>query len=433
MSQCDLTDMPLLLICEKLANDDMATTTSAGSAPDAIAAATRREFFTRPMLSKATALLLRRARRATLSPVTRLAVCAASLGMATVICWLARPHVAQPTPFTFYVPAILLTTVLCGRNWSYVTVAVSLALTVYLWVPPRMSFRVKFRDLTDVLVWAIVAIFMVSILTALDKAFIVQAEQAKALSESEAKLRAYALNLEQLVSNRTAKLTEAINELQTFAYTVSHDLRSPLRAMQGYAQLALEQPEGALGPRTQGYLHRIDQAAQKMDGLIHDLLLFNQAGGIDGSKEMIDLAALVEETVQQHPEWAEQGASITVQRPTLPLRSDRILLGQCVSNVLENAVKFTARNRKPTIRVWTEQLDSRVRVVIQDNGIGMSAEFLKHIFKPFHRGHPDAGYEGRGIGLAVAKKNMLRLGGDIGVGSTSAVGSTFWLELPGAA
>ena len=114
--------------------------------------------------------------------------------MATSLCWLARPHIALPTPFTFYVPAIILTTVICGRFWGYVTVAVSLALTVYIWVPPQMSFRVKLADLTDVLVWAIVSIFIVSILAAFHRASVVQAEQAKALGESETKLRAYAIN-----------------------------------------------------------------------------------------------------------------------------------------------------------------------------------------------------------------------------------------------
>jgi signal transduction histidine kinase len=382
------------------------------------------------MLSGVSALLLRRARRFELSWLTRLAVCAGSLALATSLCWLARPHIALPTPFTFYVPAIILTTVICGRFWGYVTVAVSLALTVYAWVPPQMSFRVKLADLTDVLVWAIVSIFIVSILAALDKAFVVQAEQAKALGESEAKLRAYAFNLEQLVSERTAKLTDAINDLQAFAYTVSHDLRSPLRAVQGFSHLALEEPHSILALRTQDYLRRIDQAAQKMDGLIHDLLLFNQAGRIDNGTESIDPAALVDETVQRHPEWAERGASITVQRPMLSVRGDRILLGQCVAIVLDNAVIFAAKNQQPFIRVWTEHHGPRVRIVVQDNGIGMPSEFLTHIFKPFHRGHPDAGYEGRGIGLAIAKKDMLRMSGDIGVGSTSADGSTFWLELP---
>jgi signal transduction histidine kinase len=389
--------------------------------------------------------LIRSADRQQRPWVRNLGLTLALVGMFTAVRWFAGPFVALPIPFTFYVPAIVLVTALCGSRWGYATIVMCLMLTVYLWLPPRMSLRFsKEADLSDLVVWGAVSAFIVAILSALDHALATEARQARELAEkshllglqaaaltvSEAKLRTYAVDLEKLVDERTAKLTETVAELETFAYTISHDLRSPLRAMQGFAHLALEEAAGQLSPTATGYLRRIDQATQRMDDLIRDLLVFNRAGPLDAPTQVVDVAALVAEAVQRHPEWLATGAVLNVRQPMRPVRAVRTSLYQSLSNLLENAFKFVARDRTARVDVSTETRGPNVRILIADNGIGMRPEFLAHIFTPFHRGHPDGGFNGRGIGLAVAKKSVLRMGGDIGVTTTVGEGSIFWIELP---
>jgi signal transduction histidine kinase len=379
------------------------------------------------------------------SVAAKIGVLMSLLAVCTALRWAADPLLPIPIPYTFYLLAIVAVTSLCGARWGYAAIAISLLLALYLWTPPKMSLRfAKLGDATDVAVWVAVSSFIVWILAALQHAIAAQrrlaaqlsdnsavlAAKAAKLAASEAKLREYAVDLERLVSERTEKLAQTVGDLESFAYCVSHNLRSPLRAMQGFSHLALEEAGGQLNERSRQYLRRIDAAAQRMDELIRDLLLFNSSAEIDGPLAPTDVGGVIDEALQQHPEWLGRGAVIEVRRPLEAVQANRASLLVALSHLLSNAVKFVAPEAVARVIIWTERHGDKVRILVEDNGIGVPPEFVAHLFKPFYRGHAEGGYDGRGIGLAIARKATRRMSGDIGVANAQPHGSVFWLELP---
>jgi PAS domain S-box-containing protein len=236
--------------------------------------------------------------------------------------------------------------------------------------------------------------------------------------------------LEARVAKRTAKLREAISEMEAFSYSVSHDLRAPLRTMQGYAQALIEDCGDKLGVIGSDYLHRISKAAVRLDKLTQDLLTYSRLSRAEIEVESVDLEVLLTELIQQYPPFQRPAADIRIERPLLTVLAHEPSLAQCLSNLLGNAVKFVAPGVRPRIRIWTEAMNSSVRIWIVDNGIGIPEDFKDRIFGMFERLHVNKDYEGTGIGLALVRKAAERMGGQVGVESSPGDGSHFWLQLP---
>ena len=244
-------------------------------------------------------------------------------------------------------------------------------------------------------------------------------------------LQRYAAKLEQRVASRTAALQEANTEMEAFTYSVSHDLRAPLRAMQGFAQALLEDYSDQLDSLAQDYAHRIVAAASRMDTLINDLLAYSRLSRAEIQLQPITLAAVVVEALDQlEAELRERQAQVTVEEPLPDVVGHRTTLIQVVTNLLTNAVKFVAPGVQPQVRVWAEERDEWVRLWVQDNGIGIAPEHQERIFRVFERLHGIESYPGTGIGLAIVRKGLERMGGQVGVESQVGQGSRFWLELP---
>jgi PAS domain S-box-containing protein len=241
-----------------------------------------------------------------------------------------------------------------------------------------------------------------------------------------------ARNLEVMVSERTAQLQQTVLDLEAFSSTISHDLRSPLRAMQGFAQAIAEDYGDKLDPLGRDYLERISNSAMRLDHLIRELLTFSRAGRSELSIEPIDFNKLLDEVLVTYPDIQGSSAEITIKGPLHPVLGGHASLVQVVSNLLSNAVKFVDRGEKAKVRVWTEKHDSKVQLFIEDHGIGIPESLLSKIFDPFQRGHPQSGYEGTGMGLAIVRKAVERMNGTVGVRSREGTGSTFWIELPAA-
>jgi PAS domain S-box-containing protein len=252
-----------------------------------------------------------------------------------------------------------------------------------------------------------------------------KAEQA--LSEAKAEIEHYARNLEETVRDRTAALTETVHELERFSYTLSHDLRAPLRAMRSFSQLLVSKYRSALNSQGVMYLDRIAAAAERLDQLITDVLTYSRLVGEPLELEPVDLDALVGQLLAENPRLQPPAVDIRFCTPLLPVRANVAYLTQAVSNLLYNAVKFVPAGRTPVVLIWTEAAGNRVRLLVQDNGIGISPEDQPRIFGMFERLH--AHYEGTGIGLAIVRKAMERMRGQVGVRSESGQGATFWLEL----
>ena len=248
---------------------------------------------------------------------------------------------------------------------------------------------------------------------------------------AEAVLRDQSRKLEQAVSERTSELQATTDQMETFSYTVSHDLRAPLRAMQGYAEALLEDCGPRLEPAARDYILKIVQAGSRMDRLILDVLTYSRAALGEIEIRPVDTESLMREVVSQHPELFSAGARIDIASPMAWVMGHEATLAQCLSNLLLNAVKFVAPGKAAMVRVRTEPIQSLVRIWVEDDGIGIEPEFHQKIFGMFEKMHGQEVYPGTGIGLAIVKKASERMGGMSGVESEPGKGSRFWIQLPG--
>jgi len=273
-----------------------------------------------------------------------------------------------------------------------------------------------------------------------------RAEQA--LAKAQAELETHAGKLEETVADRTAKLRETIGELEAFSYSISHDMRAPLRAMTAYAEAMKEDFSKQLPAPATNYLNNITSAATRMDQLITDVLAYSRIARGPRHLEPVELEPLIAEIVSHYPSLQAPHADVKIQPPLPTVLGDQPSLAQCLSNLLTNAVKFVAPGVKPAVRVWSEPVITQepatgqdsslcspgsthtfIRLYLEDNGIGIAEQDLHRIFGMFERVHAQASYEGTGIGLAIVKKAVERMGGHVGVESTPGQGSRFWLQL----
>jgi signal transduction histidine kinase/DNA-binding response OmpR family regulator len=241
----------------------------------------------------------------------------------------------------------------------------------------------------------------------------------------------HAADLEQRVAERTAELREINAELESFSYSVSHDLRTPLRSIQGFAQILLDDYGDRLDADGRQYTQRIVAAARRMDTLTEDILTYSRLSRAAMKLTPVSLEAVVEEVLTQlEAEIRGKEASVTVEKPLPRVMGHYATLVQVVANLLTNGIKFVLPSVRPHVRVWTEEQDDRVCLRLRDNGIGIAPEYQERIFRVFERLHGPETYAGTGIGLAVVRKGIERLGGQVGVESAPGQGSTFWVELP---
>lgn len=238
-------------------------------------------------------------------------------------------------------------------------------------------------------------------------------------------------SLESRVAERTAELRRMIEEMEAFSYSVSHDLRSPLRSLAGYAEALQEDYGQELPPGARAYCAKISRAAQRMDRLTQDVLAYTRIARCEMQLTSVDLDSMIHEVIEQYPGVGASGAAIRVAHPLGCVKGHVASLIQCFSNLLGNAVKFVAAGRTPTIDVWTSLEAKRRRVHVKDNGVGIAPPDQARIFQMFERA---AGKDipGTGIGLAIVRKAVERMGGRVGVRSEIGAGAEFWIELEDA-
>lgn len=249
--------------------------------------------------------------------------------------------------------------------------------------------------------------------------------------QAERTLRESAQTLELRVAERTVKLQETISELESFSYSISHDLRAPLRAMQSFAALLASDCGPQVGVEGKEYIHRIMTAADRMDRLIQDVLVYSRVARSEMPLERIELAGFIAGIVESYPQFDATHIEVEVVFPLTPVRANAAALTQCVSNLIGNAIRFGSPGVKPHMRIWTErQAPGKVILFFRDNGIGIAPNLHEKIFEMFQQLDPRRG--GTGIGLAVVRKAAERMGGSVTVASEPGKGSTFRLELNSA-
>lgn len=216
--------------------------------------------------------------------------------------------------------------------------------------------------------------------------------------------------LENRVQERTQKLRETITELEAFSYSISHDLRSPLRSMQGYAEVLLEDHSAALNDEGKAFLAKISAGAARLDLLVQDVLAYSRVSKGEIRLQNVGLDEVAQDVLETYPQLREK-AAVAIRSPLPHVRAHPAYLTQCVSNLLGNAVKFVRPGVPPQVTIWAEPEDEtdRVRVCFEDNGIGIAPEHFKSIFEIFGRVNPGSRYEGTGIGLAIVRKAVERM------------------------
>ena len=246
--------------------------------------------------------------------------------------------------------------------------------------------------------------------------------------ETEARIRELNETLEGQVAERTRELKELVEELDAFTYTVSHDLRAPLRAMEGFGRILLDEHVEQLDEQGRRYAVRIVGAAERMERLIDDLLAYSRLTRTELQPYLIDPSRAIERCAKEI--GAARAAEFEVAADLPRLRAEPAVLEQVLCNLISNAVKFHPPGVTPRVRIWGERSDGAARLWVEDEGIGVAPEHSERIFRIFERLHGQEAYPGTGVGLAIVRKAVERMGGSCGVEPAPGGGSRFWIELP---
>ncbi len=248
--------------------------------------------------------------------------------------------------------------------------------------------------------------------------------------EYEEQIKRLNIDLERRVEERTHELAEAMNELESFAYSISHDLRAPLRAIDGYTHILMEDHRSTIEGEAGQLLGRISANARKMGQLIDDLLAFSRVGRAEIKKEKINLTELCQDVCHDLlPGHTFEHYTVDIE-PDMAIVGDVVLIRQVVQNLLANAIKFSSLKDKPTISVKLEPHGGESRCTVSDNGAGFSMDYEDKMFGVFQRLHSATEFEGTGVGLAIVKRIVERHGGRIWAQGEEGVGASFTFALP---
>lgn len=233
------------------------------------------------------------------------------------------------------------------------------------------------------------------------------------------------------VNDMAERLRQSREALASFAYTVSHDLRSPLHAMHGFSEALIEDFSDQLGPQGQDYAKRIASAAIRMEMLLNDILVYSRVERENMDLKMVPLDTVVDDVLSSLTQSiTDKHAVVSVDHPLPPVVGYQPVLEQALTNLVSNALKFAKDGSTPEIRISAQRSNGTVRLSVADKGIGIDPDHHRRIFNVFERLHGADSYPGTGIGLAIVRKGIERMGGRTGVESALGQGSRFWIELP---
>lgn len=279
--------------------------------------------------------------------------------------------------------------------------------------------------------WFYVICTAMALFTGLRWALFGLEREAREREAAEKDLRLMQGRLERLVAERTAQLEAKNRELEEFTYSVSHDLKAPLRGIDGYSQLLEEDHAGQLPDEARRYIFTIRQATEQMNQLIDDLLTYSRLERREVRSQTMNLADVVKQVLAGfESDPRRQRQEITLDVPALPLNTDIESLAMALRNLVDNALKFTREKHSPRISIRAMQEGESCRLSVSDNGTGFDMQFHNRIFEIFQRLHRSEEYPGTGIGLALVRKSMERLGGRAWAESRLGEGASFHLEFP---
>jgi len=340
--------------------------------------------------------------------------------VATSLAWLV--DVLLQERFTessggLYVAAALVSTWFGGVGPGLLAIVLTILLNLVFFDHPDLSMAVGAHGFERLILFSGVALVVSGL--------------AERIRRNQKQLHDLNLELEEKVRKRTAALDESNRQLEAFCYTLAHDLRAPLRSIQGFADLLITDHGSELDPDARRGTERIRNSAERMGRLILDLLAYTELSRSDFQKQTVDLDRITRKVLLMFAdEIARTGAEVSVELTATQVLADRSGIERVLINLMANALKFADPNRPPQIQISSERKPPKVRISVTDNGIGIDPRYRDRIFGVFQRlssgGSPSVG---TGIGLAIVKRSVEKMGGTVGVDSTPGRGSTFWCEL----
>jgi K+-sensing histidine kinase KdpD len=332
--------------------------------------------------------------------------------------------------------AIAVATWYGGVGPSVLALVVSAACFDYFFSPPTYSFAISSEDLPSFFLFTAWALLIASFAGARRRIeddlgdardrLQVEVEQRK---QQEGEIR----KLNQELTNRAAELESTNKELESFAYSVSHDLRAPLRHLVGFSELLQKQAASLLDDKSQRYIKTILDSAKRMGKLIDDLLSFSRIGRAETKKSLVNLEQLVKDVVSEI-EQETRGREIAWKIDALPVcYGDRSMLMLVLANLVSNAVKFTRMRTRAEIEIGCAAGDNDdLEVFVRDNGAGFDMQYANKLFGVFQRLHRADEFEGTGIGLATVQRIIHRHGGKVRAEGAVEQGATFYFSMPKA-
>jgi PAS domain S-box-containing protein len=259
-------------------------------------------------------------------------------------------------------------------------------------------------------------------------------EAEEKLEHANAQLQDLNKHLERRVEERTKELRQSNKQLESFCYSIAHDLRAPLRSTAGFGMALLEEYAPQLGEQGREYVKRIVGASGTMDQLINDLLEYGRFNTAEFAPKPVDAEEVLSRVISNLDSDIQQKHAHIERKGKLPkVHGHKAVLEAAFSNLLNNAIKFVRPEVSPRVTISAEQHEEQVRIWITDNGIGIDPAYHGKIFEVFQRLHTQNAYPGTGIGLAIVNKGIERIGGRVGVESEPGKGSRFWIDLRKAA
>jgi signal transduction histidine kinase len=358
-------------------------------------------------------------------PPVRYGVAIGAAGLAVLLRLALDRLIGQETqPYITIYFATALVAWWAGWRPALVTLVLGILICLWVIVPPRDSFSLRGpHDIVELLICLLLSAVIVLLV-------MVYQLTLKQKWQSEMTREWLAQNNQQLelaVQKRTAELQETIGELELVSHALVHDLRAPLRAMSGYAELLKREYDPKTQPEAGELCKRIANGAERLDQLIQDSLSYTRSVQEELPVETIDLSILLPSIIELYPNLERYKAQIVIDGELPHVLGNEAGLTQCFANLLGNAVKFMEPGVQPQVKIWAESKGVYVRIWVEDNGIGIAKEYQERIFNLFEQ--VSLGFGGTGVGLAIVRKTVQRMGGSVGVDSESGKGSRFWVDL----
>jgi signal transduction histidine kinase len=368
------------------------------------------------------------------STFLRYGLSVACVGVALALGLAAQSMGIKAVESPFFELAIAAATWLAGIGPAVVAVVLSCIAFTYYFTPPIYSFAVTQEDLPSFIafvLWAMIIAGFLGIRRRIEDD-LRHARDCLSIEVERSQQREREINrLNQELEARAAQLQASNKELESFAYSVSHDLRAPLRHVAGFSDLLQRHASGSLDEKSRRYITAIVESGNRMGTLIDDLLSFSRIGRAEARMRSVDLQQLVKEVIAEvMQETVER--EIAWKIGVLPVCwGDRAMLKLVVTNLLSNAIKFTNMRALAEIEVGCRDVDQQLtEVFVRDNGAGFDMEYVHKLFGVFQRLHLPEQFEGTGIGLAIVQRIVLRHGGKVRAEGETDRGATFYFSLP---